>query len=175
MTYSREHYHIANIRRDVLHKATTLLAKTKSAVVLEDLNVAGMLKNHHLALAIADVGLGEFQRQMAYKGTWYGCEQIKAPRFFPSSQVHADCGYRNHDLKLSDRTWTCDGCGQAVLRDSNAAVNLEHFGRTVSSTGTGARVPNACGEGGSGLAATPGETVLAEAGTERMEGLVLKW
>jgi len=71
---ARAHYRVVYIRKHALHQATSWLAKTKSAIVLEDLNVSGMLKNHHLAQAIADVGLYEFRRQLSYKGEWYGCE-----------------------------------------------------------------------------------------------------
>ena len=169
---ARQHARIANIRKDVLHKATTMLTKTKSALVLEDLNVAGMLKNHRLARAIADVGLGEFRRQATYKGAWYRCEIIEAERFFPSSKRHAVCGHINEGLTLSDRVWLCGGCGAFVDRDANAADNLEWYGRTVSSTVTWAQALNACGESGSGPSATSGETALAEAGTEHMEGRV---
>src|SRR6185369_5498025 len=83
---ARLHYHISNIRKDTLHKITTNLAKTKRVVGIEDLNVSGMLKNHCLAQAIADLGLGEWRRQMEYKGEWYGCRIQYADRFFPSSK-----------------------------------------------------------------------------------------
>jgi len=73
---ARTHLRVANLRKDTLHQATSLLAKTKSAVVLEDLNVSGMLKNHHLAQAIADVGMYAFRRQLTYKGKWYGCQVL---------------------------------------------------------------------------------------------------
>lgn len=124
---------IANIRRDTLHKSTSVIvAKTKpdnerpSVVVLEDLNVSGMLANHCLAQAISDVGFAEFRRQLEYKTVWYGSELIVADRFFPSSRLCRHCGCINSELKLSDRVWTCD-CGAVHDRDLNAAINLKNL------------------------------------------------
>lgn len=127
------HQRIANIRRDTLHKATmAVVAKTKpdserpSVVVLEDLNVSGMLANHCLAQAISDVGFAEFRRQLEYKTAWYGEELLLADRFFPSSRLCRHCGCINAKLKLSDREWTCD-CGMVLDRDLNAAINLKNL------------------------------------------------
>jgi len=124
---ARAHYRVANIRKNALHQATSWLAKTKSAIVLEDLNVSGMLKNHHLAQAIADVGLYEFRRQMSYKGEWYGCEVLMADRFYPSSKRCSGCGTVKHDLTLGERAYRCELCGLEIDRDLNAAVNLEQL------------------------------------------------
>ncbi len=121
---ARAHQRVANIRRDALHQATTTLAKTKSVIVIEDLNVSGMLKNHKLARAISDVGMGEFRRQLEYKATWYGSRVVVADRFLPSSKRHFKCGYVCADLKLSEREWLCPKCGEMVDRDFNAALNL---------------------------------------------------
>jgi len=127
------HYCIANIRKDALHKATfSICAKTKpdeerpSVVVIENLNVSGMLKNHCLAQAIADVGFAEFRRQLEYKTAWLGEELLTADRFFPSSKLCRHCGCINDSLTLSDRTWTCD-CGAVLDRDLNAAINLKNL------------------------------------------------
>lgn len=124
------HKRVANIRRDTLHKVTTaIVAKTKpsserpSAIVLEDLAVAEMLRNHLFARAIMDVGFAEFRRQIGYKSAWYGSDLILADRFFPSSRVCRFCGTVNTTLKVSDRTWVC-GCGAEHDRDLNAAINL---------------------------------------------------
>lgn len=144
---------IANIRRDSLHKATSaIVAKTKSdserpsVIVLEDLNIAGMVKNHCLAQAISDVGFAEFRRQLEYKSVWCGSDLIIADRFFPSSRLCRHCGCLNSELKLSDRVWTCD-CGAVHDRDLNAAINLKNLiYRTVSSTGTSLQA-NAYGDG----------------------------
>jgi len=142
------HYRIANIRRDTLHKATSgIVAKTKpenarpSVVVLEDLNVAGMLANRCLAQAISDVGFAEFRRQLDYKTIWYGSELLIADRWFPSSRLCRYCGCINSALKLSDREWTCD-CGAVHNRDENAAINLKNLAvRAVRPEQAGRRTP----------------------------------
>lgn len=121
------HFHVANIRKDALHKATTMLTKTKSAIVLEDLNVSGMLKNHHLAQALADVGISEFRRQITYKGEWYGCQIYLANRYYPSTKRCSQCGKEKDALKLSERIYRCEFCGLEIERDLNAAINLEQL------------------------------------------------
>ena len=127
------HYKIACIRKDAIHKITTHLTKTKSEIVLEDLNVSGMLKNRRLSRAISDVGLFEFRRQIGYKGTWYGCGVKFADRFYPSSKRCSQCGAMKTDLKLSDRIYKCQSCDAEMDRDWNAAMNLAAY--TVSSSG----------------------------------------
>ena len=123
---AKAHFRVANIRKDALHQATTWLAKTKSAIVLENLNVSGMMKNRHLAQAIADVGMHEFRRQLQYKGAWYGCEVFLADRFFPSSKRCSRCGSEKK-LSLTERVYRCEVCGQVMDRDLNAAINLEQM------------------------------------------------
>jgi putative transposase len=137
------YYKISCIRKDSIHKITTYLTKTKSCVVIEDLNVSGMIKNRKLSRAISDLGLFEFRKQLEYKGKWYGCEIVVADRFFPSSKKCSCCGKIKDDLQLSDRIYICD-CGLNIDRDMNAASNLRNY--TVSSTGI-----NAFGDGSSGL------------------------
>jgi len=137
------HLRIANVRRDSLHKITTHLTKTKSKIVIEDLNVSGMMKNRRLSRAIADIGLFEFRRQLEYKGKWYGCEITTVNRFFPSSKMCSCCGNIKQNLTLADRIYECDVCGLIIDRDLNAANNLKN---TVSSTGI-----NAYGEVSSGI------------------------
>lgn len=116
----------SNQRANTLHQVTTRLAKTKSVIVIEDLNVAGMLKNHHLAQAIADVGFAEFRRQVLYKAVWYGSQVVLASRWEPSSKTCSACGWYDADLELSDRVFRCQnaGCGHILDRDLNAAINL---------------------------------------------------
>jgi len=145
---ARLHYRVANIRRDALHKATSgIVAKTKPAaqrprvIVLEDLNVNGMLKNRHLARAIADVGMHEFRRQMEYKAAWNGVDIGLADRWYPSSKTCSRCGHLKEELPLSKRTYRCDACGLVMDRDLNAARNLAKLTYTASSAGM-----NACGE-----------------------------
>ncbi len=124
---ARLHRRIANIRKDTLHKLTTYLAKNHSQIVIEDLNVSGMLKNRKLAKAIADMGFHEFRRQLEYKCQLYGSKLIIADRFFPSSKTCSNCGWHNRDLKLSDRWFCCIGCGSFIERDWNASINLSRW------------------------------------------------
>jgi putative transposase len=124
---AKAHARVANIRKNALHQVTTWLARTKSAIVLEDLNVSGMMKNHHLAQSIADVGLHQFRRQLQYKGQWYGCEIFLADRFYPSSKQCSQCGTVNGSLGLGQRTYHCENCGLVIDRDWNAAKNLEQL------------------------------------------------
>ena len=121
------HRRIANIRQDTLHKLTNYLAKNHSEIVIEDLNVSGMLRNGKLAKAIADMGFYEFRRQLEYKCQLYGSKLIIADRFFPSSKTCSNCGWHNPDLKLSDRWFLCVGCGSFLERDWNASINLSRW------------------------------------------------
>ena len=123
---ARLHKKVADIRADALHKLTTWLAKNHSTIVIEDLNVSGMLKNHKLASAIADCGFYEFKRQLSYKCEWYGSELVIADRFYPSSQRCSQCGHQQK-MPLSVRTYECSACGFTADRDFNAAVNLENY------------------------------------------------
>ena len=124
---AKAHTHVANIRKEALHQATTILTKTKSAIVVEDLNVRGMLRNHHLAQAIADVGMNEFRRQLEYKGAWYGCKVLVAGRFYPSTKRCSRCGQVKTDMNLAQREYRCECCGFVTDRDLNAALNLEQW------------------------------------------------
>ena len=118
------HRQITNQRHNTLHQVTTRLARTKSVLVIEDLNVSGMLKNHRLAQAIGDVGFAEFKRQLLYKASWYGARVILADRWEPSSKRCSSCGWVDADLTLSDRIYHCEQCGLVLDRDLNAAINL---------------------------------------------------
>ena len=140
------HRTVANQRTNTLHHLTSRLAKTKAVVVIEDLNVAGMLKNHHLAQAIADVGWGEFHRQLTYKAAWYGCQVVIVSRWEPSSKTCSGCGWVDEDLDLGDRVFRCQNpaCGLALDRDLNAAINLEKL------AGSSSARQNACGEESAG-------------------------
>ena len=158
------HWRIANVRSDTLHKITTHLTRTKSVIVIEDLNVSGMLKNHCLARAISDLGLCELRRQLEYKGEWNDCLIVTADRFFPSSKTCSECGWVNEDLKLSDREWVCLDCGCVHDRDHNASVNLENWGVNALLAVSSTESLNACGEEGSGPSSDSSETDLDEAG-----------
>ena len=153
------HYKIACIRNDNLHKITTHLTKTKSVIVIEDLHVKGMLKNRKLSRAVSDLGLGEFRRQLEYKGRLYDCDIQVADRFFPSSKTCGACGEINQNLTLKDREWTCPGCGETHDRDFNASCNLEYLAVGLTES------RNACGEESSDSHRVS-ETVLCEAGTK---------
>jgi putative transposase len=126
-TLARLQARIARVRRDFLHKLTTRLCRENHAVVIEDLNVRGMLANTHLSRAIADIGFYELRRQLQYKATRYGTHLILADRWYPSSKLCSDCGARNGALTLGERTWTCAGCGAHHDRDVNAAINLQRL------------------------------------------------
>ncbi len=120
----RLHARITNIRQDALHKASSWLAKTKSATIIEDLDVKRMLRNHQLAGAIADAGFGEFHRQLEYKTRWYGSRLHQAPRIYPSTKRCSRCGHIKKKLPLSQRVYRCDECGLTLGRDLNSALNL---------------------------------------------------
>ncbi len=126
---ARLHRRIAHQRANILHHLTSRLAKTKSVVVIEDLQVAGMLKNHHLAQAIADVGFSEFRRQLTYKATWYGCRVVVVSRWEPSSKTCSGCGAVKAELALAERVYRCAACGLALDRDLNAAINLSKLAK----------------------------------------------
>lgn len=140
---ARHHRKIRNQRLDGTHKATTHLARTKQVIVVEDLNVSGMIRNRHLSRAISDMGWSEFTRQLSYKCRWYGSKLVVADRYFPSTKTCSSCGEVAGEITLSQRIFDCGGCGLRVDRDLNAAINLEKYYVAVSSTET----ENACGEG----------------------------
>ena len=119
------HEKIANIRRDFLHKESTKLVSDNQVIGIEDLNVAGMLKNHKLAKHIADVSWSSFFRLLKYKAVLYGCDLVQAGRFYVSSQTCSNCGEKNPKVKdLDVRAWDCPHCGAHHDRDKNAAINI---------------------------------------------------
>jgi len=140
---SRLHAKVACIRSDSLHQLTTDLTRRFHTIVIEDLNVEGMVKNRRLARSIADMGFFECRRQLDYKANMRGGQIIVADRWFASSKTCSDCGHKLDVLPLSVRQWTCPACGAAHDRDVNAAINLKNL--AVSST------VSACGEEGAGL------------------------
>ena len=118
---------IANKRNDSLHNLSSYLVNNYKTICLEDLNVNGMMQNHHLARAIQDASWYEMTRQLQYKSDWKGDNIIYIGRFEPSSKTCHNCGYVNHDLKLSDRKWVCPQCGTKHDRDVNAAINIKEM------------------------------------------------
>jgi putative transposase len=147
---ARLYRQIRNQRIDALHKATTTLAKAKSVIVVEDLHVAGMVRNRHLARAISDQGWAEFHRQLAYKCRWYGSRLVVAPRFFPSSKSCSGCGFIRARLPLAERVFRCEACGLGIDRDLNAARNLAQLTEAGLVAGSSPETENACGAGSAG-------------------------
>ena len=130
MLYARRrrlHARVVNVRNDNHHKATTAIVKSCGRVVVETLNVAGMIRNRRLSRAIADAGMSGFLTKLEYKCAWYGAEFVKADRWYASSKLCAHGGWKNDDLHLRDRQWRCGGCGVLNERDLNVAVNLRNW------------------------------------------------
>ena len=124
MKVARLHAHVANQRLDAMHKLTTRLAETFSDISIEDLHVAGMVKNRHLAKSISDAAFGEFRRQLEYKTARTGARLHVVNRWYRSSKTCSGCGSVKAKLSLSERTYTCEGCGLVLDRDLNAAINI---------------------------------------------------
>jgi len=124
----RHHRHVASVRRHFLHEVSNELVQTHDRLVIEDLNVSGMLRNHRLARAISDAGWAEFGRLLRYKQIWRGGTLAVADRWYPSSKLCPACGAINGDLTLADRVFTCS-CGHSADRDVNAAANLARWGQ----------------------------------------------
>ena len=122
------HRKLTNIRNNYLHQTTTEIVKTKpSRIVMERLNVKGMMKNRHLAKAIQKQKFYEFKRQICYKCQKYGMEFVEVPTFYPSSKTCSCCGCIRRDLKLSDCVYRCNECGLVIDRDLNASLNLAKY------------------------------------------------
>ena len=162
------HARIANIRNDATHKLTSHLAKNHSEIIIEDLNVAGMMKNHKLASAIADSGFYEFRRQLEYKANWYGSKVVVIDKFYPSSQLCSNCKHRQK-MPLQIRTFNCENCRLKIDRDLNASINIEHYPETAASSAV-----EACEQGnGSSALEKPrrfGGRVASPADTPRASG-----
>lgn len=141
---ARIHARVANLCTDSLHKLTTRLATSHAVVVIEDLNVAGMIRNRRLARHIADASFGELRRQLAYKTCWYGSTLWVANRFYPSSKTCSACGVVKTKLPLAVRVFDCATCGLVLDRDLNAARNLAQLVRMAVAPSGGETV-NACG------------------------------
>jgi IS605 OrfB family transposase len=133
----RAHTRVANLRRDGLHKLTTRLTREHGTVVVEDLNVSGMLANRRLARHIADAGFAEIRRQLTYKTQWTGGRLIVADRWYPSSKTCSGCGTVKTKPALSEREYTCDTCGLVLDRDLNAARNLAALAAEYDTAGSG--------------------------------------
>lgn len=165
---AKQHARVAHIRRDATHTLTTYLVKHHALIAIEDLHVAGMLKNHKLAQAVSDSNFGEIRRQLTYKAEIYGTCLVVINRFYPSSKTCSACGYVKDELSLQERTFVCEACGMVLDRDVNAAMNLLHEALRITDSSSGS---HACGQSSSGRLNGAGETALDEAGTNHRLGV----
>jgi IS605 OrfB family transposase len=171
------HRRVAALRRDGIHKLTTRLTVEFGTVVVEDLHVAGMVRNRRLARAISDAGFGELRRQLAYKTDWNGGRLIVADRWFPSSKTCSACGAVKTKLTLPERTYTCTTCGLILDRDLNAARNLAALAGEVTDARSGRESLNGCGAdrktplaGQVAVKRPPGTAPAGETGTVPPQG-----
>jgi len=146
---AKVHARIADRRRDHLHKLSTRLVRENQAVVIEDLNVRNMVRNHSLARAISDAAWRELRTMVEYKCQWYGRDLVVVDRWFPSSKLCSACGALRDRLPLNVREWTCR-CGARHDRDVNAATNVKAAGLAVLACGDGVRPARAEAHAGSG-------------------------
>lgn len=138
------HEQVTNRRNDFLHKVTSYLVNNYDTICLEDLNVKGMIKNHHLAQSLSDIAIGTFNTLLEYKAKERGVNILRIGRFEPSSKM-CTCGYINHNLTLAMREWTCPECGTIHYRDLLAAINIKRFAfRNINTVG--ATEIHACGD-----------------------------
>lgn len=129
---------ITNKQEDFINKLASYLVKSEyTTFCVEDLNITGMTQNHNLAKSISSASWGEFIRQLEYKSEWAGKNVIKIGRFDPSSKMCNNCGYRNQELKLTDREWVCPVCGEKHDRDVNAAINIKKIALHPQSLSSG--------------------------------------
>ncbi|MFR8653518.1 RNA-guided endonuclease InsQ/TnpB family protein [Megamonas funiformis] len=119
---------LANIRNNYIHQVTTSIVKTKPyRIVIEDLNVSGMMKNKHLSDSVKKQCFHKFRQYLTYKSELNGIELVVADRFYPSSKTCNKCGFIKKDLKLKDRVYRCPHCGAVIDRDLNASLNLSMY------------------------------------------------
>jgi putative transposase len=184
----RTHAHAAAVRRDVLHKATTSLARQHRVITVETLNASGMRSaggacKRGLNRALADAALAEVRRMLGYKTRWHGSTLVEADRCYPSSKICSGCGRRKPNLTLADRTYACDRCGLRIDRDLNAAINLARLGEPFlgqhSPAGSGPVAgrgatretePARAGDAGGREASTPHRQPPGKTGTASPQG-----
>lgn len=143
---ARKHKSITNKRRNFLHQKAAAITKNNDLIVIEDLNVKGMLKNHHLAKSISDVSWGSFTIILKWHCEKRGKHLVRVDRWFPSSKLCSCCHNKDTDLKLSDRIYNCKECGLTIDRDLNAAFNIRDEGIRIFSNTVGATEIYACGD-----------------------------
>jgi putative transposase len=170
---SRQHARIASRRRHFLHEVSSQLVKTHDRLCLEDLAVANLMTNRHLARAISDAAWAEFARQLRYKAGWLGAELSTGDRWLPSTRTCSRCRLVGSRMGLAERVFRCGGCGLVMDRDRNAAANLAAWAEAASIAAArvpdrqvGGRVTNAPGGEGTGHRLSDGETGLDERGTD---------
>ncbi|MFL6187590.1 MAG: RNA-guided endonuclease InsQ/TnpB family protein, partial [Actinomycetes bacterium] len=167
---SRQHARIANVRRSFLHAVSSQLVQTHDRLCLEDLAVANLMTNRHLARAIGDAAWTELARQLTYKAAWFGAELVACDRWFPSTKTCWRCGMVKQRMGLAERIFRCDGCGLVADRDRNAAANLavwaERSHAQAPDRRVGGRVNNAPGGDGTGHRSGDGATDPTEGGTK---------
>ena len=128
---------VSNSRQDFLHKLSHKLVSDSQAVIIENLHVKGMVRNHNLARAISDAGWGTFSNFLAYKLERKGGKLVEIDRWFPSSQLCSNCCHKVSEMPLNVREWTCPHCGTHHDRDGNAAINIRAEGiRMLQTDGT---------------------------------------
>lgn len=131
------HEKLGNRRKNFLHQLSHYIVSNYDTICMENLNVKGMMKNHNLATALADIALGSLTRMIIYKAQWYGRTVVKVGRFFPSSKICNHCHNRYSELKLNEREWVCPSCGTHIERDPNASKNILDEGlRILDNKGT---------------------------------------
>ena len=128
---AKYHEKLNNKKEYYLHKVVNSLLNENQVIIMEDLNVTGMLKNNNLARSIQELSLNRFKNILEYKAKWYGRNIIQIDRWFPSSKLCSNCGYKNNDLTLSDRKWICPSCKAKHDRDFNASQNIEKEGLRI--------------------------------------------
>lgn len=138
---ARIHARIADRRRDNLHKVTTKIIRENQTIVIEDLSVRNMMKNHKLARAISDASWSQMRTMLEYKADWYGRELVAIDRFYPSSKTCSNCGHLMDKMPLNIREWECPSCGTTHDRDVNAAKTILAAGLAVAACGDGVRPP----------------------------------
>ena len=131
-----------NKKENYLHSVTNQLLNENQVIVIESLNVKGMMQNHKLAKSIQELSLYRFKVMLRYKSDWYGNSIVEIDRFYPSSKLCSVCGYKKDDLTLKDRKWTCPDCGSIHNRDINAAINILNEGKRLLNN----KIPIRCGE-----------------------------
>lgn len=128
---AKYHDKLNNIKENYLHQISNKLLNENQVIVIEELNISGMMKNHKLAKSIQELSLYRFKEMLTYKSGWYGRKLVKIDRFYPSSKLCNCCGHKNDNLTLKDRTWVCTNCGTKHDRDFNAAINILKEGKRI--------------------------------------------